>query len=125
MTSLLTCTFPSYLKLNPDCDVTNRGFIIMTRYQNNSQVCGTTRNHHHPKKSSSSLSAGNVMLLLFFHANGIILHHWVPRGQTVKGVLKTHLRGAMRKNRPDLHKKQWFLLQDNAWPHIAAVAWQH
>jgi histone-lysine N-methyltransferase SETMAR len=28
----------------------------------------------------------------------------------------------MRKKRPDLLKKQWFLLQDNARPHIAAVA---
>ena len=28
----------------------------------------------------------------------------------------------MRKKRQDLLKKQWFLLQDNAWPHIAAVA---
>jgi len=28
----------------------------------------------------------------------------------------------MRKERPDLLTKQWFLLQDNARPHIAAVA---
>jgi len=28
----------------------------------------------------------------------------------------------MRKKRPDLLKKQWFLLQDNARPHTAAVA---
>jgi histone-lysine N-methyltransferase SETMAR len=67
------------------------------------------------------------MLLLFFDGHGMILQHWVPRGQTVNGayyanVLKTHLRGAMRKKRPDLIKKQWFLLQDNARPHIAAVA---
>jgi hypothetical protein len=27
----------------------------------------------------------------------------------------------MRKKRPDMLKKQWFLLQDNARPHIAAV----
>ena len=27
----------------------------------------------------------------------------------------------MRKKRPDLLKKQWFLLQDNARPHITAV----
>ena len=67
------------------------------------------------------------MLLLFFDASGMILQHWVPRGQTVNGdhyanVLKTHLCGAMKKKRPELLKKQWFLLQDNAWPHIAAVA---
>ena len=67
------------------------------------------------------------MLLLFFGAHGMILQHWVPCGQTVNGayyanVLKTHLREAMRKKRPDLLKKQWFLLQDNARPHIAAVA---
>jgi hypothetical protein len=28
----------------------------------------------------------------------------------------------MRKKRPDLLKRQWFLLQDNGRPHIAAVA---
>ena len=57
----------------------------------------------------------------------MILQHWVPRGQTLNGncyanVLKTHLRGAMRKKRSDLLKKQWFLLQDNTRPHITAVA---
>jgi hypothetical protein len=26
------------------------------------------------------------------------------------------------KERPDLLKKQWVLLQDNAWPYITAVA---
>jgi histone-lysine N-methyltransferase SETMAR len=80
-----------------------------------------------PKKFCSSLSTGKVMLLLFFDAHGMILQHWVPRGQTVNGayyanVLRTDLRGAMRKKRPDLLKNQWFLLQDNARPHIAAVA---
>jgi len=67
------------------------------------------------------------MVLLFFVAHRMILWHWVPRGQTVNGdyyanVLKTHLRGAMKKKRPDLLKKYWFLLLDNARPHIAAVA---
>jgi hypothetical protein len=37
-------------------------------------------------------------------------------------VVKPHLHGARRKKRPDLLKKQWFLLQDNARPYIAAVA---
>ena len=67
------------------------------------------------------------MLLLFFDAHGMFLQHWIPRGQTVNGgyyadVLKTHLRGAMRKKSPDLLKKECFLLQDNARPHTAAVA---
>ena len=31
--------------------VTNRGIIIMTRYQNSSKVCGNTRIHHHSKNS--------------------------------------------------------------------------
>jgi len=66
-------------------------------------------------------------LQLFFDVHGMILQHWVSSGQTVNGdyyanVLKTHLCGAMRKKRPDLLKKQWFLLQDNARPHIATVA---
>ena len=43
-------------------------------------------------------------------------------GDYYANVLKTHLRGAMRKKRPDLLKKRWFLLQDKAQPHIAAVA---
>jgi len=49
------------------------------------------------------------MLLLYFDVHGMILQHWVPRGQTVNGdyyanVLKTHLCGAMRKKGPDLLK---------------------
>jgi len=43
-------------------------------------------------------------------------------GDYYANVLKTHLRGATRKKGPDLLKKQWFLLQDNARSHIAAVA---
>ena len=44
------------------------------------------------------------MILLFFDAHGMILQHWVLREQTVNGdyysnVLKTHLRGAMRKKK--------------------------
>ena len=80
-----------------------------------------------PKKFHSSFSAGKVMLRLFNDAHGMILQHWVPCGQTVNGnyyanVLKTHLRGVMSKKRPDLLKKQWILLQDNARPPTAAVA---
>ena len=43
-------------------------------------------------------------------------------GNYYANVLKTYLHGARRKKRPDLLKKQWFLLQDSARPHIAAVA---
>ena len=43
-------------------------------------------------------------------------------GDYYANVLKTHLRGAMRKKRQYLLQKQWFLLQDNARQHIAAVA---
>ena len=67
-----------------------------------------------------SLSVGKVMLLLFFDAHGMILQ--TVNGDYYANFLKTNLRGAMRKKRPDLLKKQWFLLQDNARPHIAAVA---
>ena len=97
----------------------------MTCYQNKS---GVWKHSNSPplKKFCSSLSAGKVMLLLFFDAHRMILQHWVPCGQTVNGdyyahIVKTHLRGAMRKKRLDLLKKQWFLLHDNAQPHIAAV----
>ena len=80
-----------------------------------------------PKKFHSSLLSGKVMLLPFFVAHRMILQCLVPCGQTVDddynaNILKPHLRGAMRKKRLDLLKKQWFLLQDNAGPHIAAVA---
>ena len=66
------------------------------------------------------------MLLLFFDAHGIILQHWAPHGQKVKGnyyanILKSHLRGAMRKKRRDFLNEKG-LFQDNAQPHIAAVA---
>ena len=43
-------------------------------------------------------------------------------GDYYANVLKTHLHGAMGKKSTDLLKKQLFLLQDNAHPHIAAVA---
>jgi len=77
-----------------------------------------------PKKFSLSLSAGKVMLLLFFDVHRMILRHWVPRGQTVNSVylcIRPKNPFAWKK-RPDLLKKQWFMLQDNARPHIAAVA---
>ena len=68
------------------------------------------------------------MLLFLFPGirGGNAAQHCVHRGQTSNGdyyanVPKNHLRGAMRKKRPDLLKKQWFWLQDNARPHIAAV----
>ena len=49
-----------------------------------------------------------------------------PMGRQWTGTImqtswKPLLREAMRKKGPDLLKKQWFLLQDNARPHIAAV----
>jgi histone-lysine N-methyltransferase SETMAR len=37
-------------------------------------------------------------------------------------TLKTHLGNAVRKKRPEFLMKRWFLLQDNAQPHIAHVA---
>ena len=99
----------------------------MTCCQNNSQVCGNTQIRHHPKNSVHLSRRVKSCFCCSFDGHRMILQHWVPRGQTVNGayyanVLKTHLRGAMRKKRPDLIKKQWFLLQDNARPHIAAVA---
>ena len=82
------------------------------------------------KKFRSSLSAGKFKLLLFFDAHRMILQDWVPRGQTVNGdycanVLKTHLGGAMRMKRPDLLKKQWFLLRIMPGHILLLWHWQH
>ena len=44
-----------------------------------------------PKKIRSPLSAGKVILLLFFDAQGMVLQHWVPRGQTVNGDYYAHV----------------------------------
>ena len=106
--------------------MTNRGFIIMIRYQNNSQVCGNTWIHHHQKNSIhlsrrvKSCFCCSLMRTGWSYSTGFpVGRQWTA---TIMQMSWKHLRGAMRKKRPDLLKKQWFLLQDNARPHIASVA---
>jgi histone-lysine N-methyltransferase SETMAR len=70
---------------------------------------------------------GKVMLSLFFNDKGIILQLRVPPGQTVSGqyyatVLRKDFINLIRKKRLDFSEEKWFLLQDNARPHIAEVA---
>lgn len=108
------CRFPDV-----DCDVTWSVIQTAVQYMK-------IRKFTSAQKFCVIHLACKLMLLLFFDVHGMTLQHWVPCGPTIDGdyyanVLKTQLRGAVRKKRPHLLKKQWFLLQDNAWPHVAVV----
>jgi len=54
-----------------------------------------------PKKFRTQPSAGKVMLTLFWDERGVILEHYMPRGNTVTSetyadLLKNHLRPAIK-----------------------------
>jgi [histone H3]-lysine36 N-dimethyltransferase SETMAR len=64
------------------------------------------------------------MLITFFDANGIIRKEFVPEGQTVNAelyceVLKRLLRRICRVRPQFAEPGSWFLLHDNARPHVA------
>jgi len=74
-----------------------------------------------PKKFNTLPSAGNVMLTLFWDERGVILEHYMPRGNTVTSamcadLLKNHLRPAIKSKRRGLLSAGVLLQHDNAWP---------
>ena len=76
-----------------------------------------------PKKFRTQPSAGKVMLTLFCDERGVILEHYMPRGNTVTSAmyadLKNHLHPAVKSTRRG-HLSTGVLRQhDNAWPHTA------
>jgi histone-lysine N-methyltransferase SETMAR len=64
------------------------------------------------------------MLILFWDERGIILEHYMPRGNTVNSatyadLLKNHLRPAIKFVRRGLLSTGVLLQHDNARPHTA------
>jgi len=77
-----------------------------------------------PIKFRQKPSAVKLMLIAAYDTSGIVLSHYVPRGQTVTAAyysnyLRVHLRQALRRKRPNLRNP--LILHDNAACHRAAV----
>jgi histone-lysine N-methyltransferase SETMAR len=76
------------------------------------------------KKFHTQPSVGKVMLTLFWDGQGVILEHYMPRGNTVTSVtyadlLKNHLHPAIKSKRRGLLSTGVLLQHDNAQPHTA------
>jgi hypothetical protein len=89
--------------------------------------CSETQRFASTKEISHSTIVWKNNADIVFDSKGIILQHCLPQKQTVNGVyyvntLKTHFGKAIRKKRPDFLTKRWFLLPDNARPHIPHLA---
>jgi hypothetical protein len=68
----------------------------------------------------------NMMLVVFVDWKGIVLHEFVPRGQTVNKQLYqevlVRLRDAVRRKRPELWENQmWMLHHDKAPAHASLL----
>jgi len=77
-----------------------------------------------PKKFRTQPSAGKVILTPFWDKRGVILKHYMPRGNTVTGttyadLLKNHLRPAKKSKLHGLLSTGVLLQHDNARPHTA------
>ena len=77
-----------------------------------------------PKKFRTQPSAGKAMLTLFWDEQGVILEHYMPRGNTVNSatyadLLKNHLRLAIKSKRRGLMSTSVLLQHDNDRPHTA------
>jgi len=64
------------------------------------------------------------MLTLFWDERGVILEHYIPRGNTVNSatyadLLKNHLHPAIKSKRRGLRSTGVLLQHDNARPHTA------
>ncbi|KAJ4442455.1 hypothetical protein ANN_04041 [Periplaneta americana] len=58
-----------------------------------------------PKKCRNFTTAGKVMLMLFFDSEGLLLYHFMERGESVTSaryseILRTELRRAVKNKRP-------------------------
>ncbi len=68
-----------------------------------------------------------MMLILFFDSKGVIHHKYVLEGQTVNAMYYVQVLDRSCKRIARVRKEMWrdwkfFLLHDNARPHIAAIA---
>jgi len=76
------------------------------------------------KKFRTQPSARKVMLTLFWDERGVILEHYMPRGNTVTSatyadLLKNHLLRAIKSKRSGCLGTGVLLQHDNAQPHTA------
>jgi len=75
------------------------------------------------KKFCTQPSAGKVMLTLFRDDRGVILEHYMPRGNTVTSTmyadLKNHLHPAIKSKQRGLLSTGVLLQHDNARAHTA------
>jgi len=77
-----------------------------------------------PKIFRTQPSAGKVMLTLFWDERGVIVEHYMARGNTVTSatyayLLKNHLRPAVKSKRRGRLSTSVLLQHDNARPHTA------
>ncbi|KAJ4426120.1 hypothetical protein ANN_26929 [Periplaneta americana] len=75
-----------------------------------------------PKKLRNFTTAGKVMLMLFFDSEGLLLCHFMERGESVtfarySEILRTDLRRAVKNKRPGRLREGVILLHDIARPH--------
>ena len=78
------------------------------------------------KKFSTQSSAGKVLLILFWDEWGVILEHYMPRGNRVTSATyadlpKNYLRPAIKCKRRGLLSTGVLLQHDNARPHTARL----
>jgi len=74
--------------------------------------------------STWSGAPGKVMLNLYEDERGVILEHYMPRGNTVNSatypeLLKNHLRPPIKSKRRGLLSSSILLQHDNVRPHTA------
>ena len=77
-----------------------------------------------PKKFRTQPSAGKVMFTLFWDERGVILEHYMPRGNSVTSATyadlpKTYLRPAIKPKQRGRLSTGVLLQHDNARPHTA------
>ena len=76
------------------------------------------------EKFRTQPSAGKVILTLFWDERGVILEHYMPRGNTVTSatyadLLKNHLRPEIKSKQHGRLSTGVLLQHDNARPHTA------
>jgi hypothetical protein len=69
------------------------------------------------------------MLVAFWDSRGMILTHFIPKGQTVTAkyyseVILKNLREKLKQMRPGLAQKNVLLLHDNAPPKPPQLQWR-
>lgn len=85
-----------------------------------------TKNSPRPVKFRRSQNCPKMMMIFAYDCRGVLTSHRVPTGETVnkeyyKMYLRTILRPALRRKRPELIDCTPLILHDNASPHKSKV----